>query len=107
MKRSTLIEVDLIIKIIKQNIGFENKLTRFRNCPETEVACKYPKTFFKTQISEIFVEYEKGFDMKTGKININSAQPYQNGKDQRSYIPVTFYKKKEIIKCYWDTILIR
>ena len=54
-----------------------------------EVACKYPKPLFKTQNSEIFVEYDNSFDMKTGKLNIDAAHPYQNGKDEKSYIPVT------------------
>ena len=57
-----------------------------------EVACKYPKPLFKTQNSEVFVEYDNSFDMKTGKLNIDAAHPYQNGKDEKSYIPVTFHK---------------
>ena len=58
----------------KQSNGFrnvhdiENKLTRFQIYQETEFACKYRKPLYKTQYSEILVEYEKGFDMTTGKI---------------------------------------
>ena len=45
----------------------ENKITHFQIYQETEFACKYRNPFYKTQYSEIFVEYEKGFDMTTGK----------------------------------------
>ena len=54
------------------NINFiENKLTRFQIYPETELACKWNTPLYKTQYSEVFVEYEKGFDMNTGKLIIN------------------------------------
>ena len=43
----------------------ENKLTRFQIYPETEIACKYNKPIYKTQYSEILVEYKSGFDMNT------------------------------------------
>ena len=36
--------------------------------PETELACIYTKPLFKTQYSELLLEYENGFDMKTGKL---------------------------------------
>ena len=48
----------------------ENKLTRFHIYQETEFACKYRNPIYKTQYSEILVEYEKGFEMTTGKINL-------------------------------------
>ena len=48
----------------------ENKLTRFQLYQETEFACKYSNPLYKTQYSEILVEYEKGFDMTTGKKNL-------------------------------------
>ena len=35
----------------------ENKLTRFQIYPETEFSCKYNKPIYKTQYSEILVEY--------------------------------------------------
>ena len=41
----------------------ENNLTRFQVYPETELACKYKMPIYKTQYSEILVEYENGFDM--------------------------------------------
>ena len=50
------------------NRNIENKLTRFQIYQETELACKYRNPLHKTQYSEILVEYEKGFDMTTGKV---------------------------------------
>ena len=41
----------------------ENKLTHFQIYTETELASKNNKPFYKTQYSEILVEYEDGFDM--------------------------------------------
>ena len=52
----------------------ENKLTRFQIYHETEFACKYSNPLYKTQYSEILVEYEKGFDMTTGKKNLTLMQ---------------------------------
>ena len=46
----------------------KNTLTRFQIYPETELACKYKKPIYKTQYSEILVEYEHGFDMNTGHL---------------------------------------
>ena len=46
----------------------------------------------RTQYSEILVEYEKGFDMTTGKVKID---PYATGhplNEGTSYIPVNFEK---------------
>ena len=51
--------------------NIENKLTRFQIYQETELACKYRNPLHRTQYSEILVEYEKGFDMTTGKIKID------------------------------------
>ena len=39
----------------------ENKLPRFQIYQETEFACKYRNPLYKTQYSEILVEYEKRF----------------------------------------------
>ena len=50
--------------------NIENKLTRFQINQETEIACKYRNPLYKTQYSEILVEYEKCFDMTTGKKNL-------------------------------------
>ena len=51
--------------------NIENKLTRFQIYQETELACKYRNPLHRTQYSEILVEYEKGFDMTTGKVKID------------------------------------
>ena len=56
--------------------NIENKLTRFQIYQETELACKYRNPLHRTQYSEILVEYEKGFDMTTGKVKID---PYATG----------------------------
>ena len=48
----------------------ENKLTRFQIYQETEFACKYSNPLYNTQYFEILVEYERGFDMTTGKKNL-------------------------------------
>ena len=50
--------------------NIENNLTRFQIYQETEIACKNRNPLYKTQYSEILVEYEKGFDMTTGKITL-------------------------------------
>ena len=71
--------------------GIENKLTLFQMHPETELACKYKNPRYKTQNSEIFVEYEKCFDMNKGKLIINpNPTHYISNHDENSYIPVTF-----------------
>ena len=74
--------------------NIENKLTRFQIYQETELACKYRNPLHKTQYSEVLVEYEKGFDMTTGKIKIDpyaTSHPINEG---TSYIPVNFQKSK-------------
>ena len=68
----------------------ENKLTRFQIYPETEFACKYRNPLYKTQYSEILVEYEKGFDMTTGKMKFNPYTTSHPIKAGTSYIPVNF-----------------
>ena len=71
----------------------ETKLKRFQIYPETELACKYKTPLYETQKSEILVEYEKSFDMNTGKLIIypNLAH-YNSNPDENSYIPVTLLK---------------
>ena len=51
--------------------NIENKLTRFQIYPETELACKNKKSIYKTQYSEILVEYEHGFDLNTGHLIVD------------------------------------
>ena len=70
----------------------ENKLTRFQIYQETEIACKYRNPLYKTQYSEILVEYEKGFDMTTGKIKIDPYATVHPLNEGTSYIPVNFQK---------------
>ena len=78
----------------KNIYDIEKKLTRFQVYQETEFACKYRNPLYKTQYSEILVEYEKGFDMTTGKIKIDpyaTSHPINEG---TSYVPVNVYKSK-------------
>ena len=56
--------------------------------PKTEIACKYNKPLYRTQYSEIFVEYENGFDMKTGKLIIHPMATSRSYTDENSYVPV-------------------
>ena len=70
----------------------ENKLTRFQIYQETEFACKYRYPLYKTQYSEILVEYEKGFDMTTEKIKFDSYATSHPINEGTSYIPVNFQK---------------
>ena len=70
----------------------ENKLTRFQIYHETEFACKYRNPLYRTQYSEMLVEYKKVFDMTTGKIKLDpyaSSHPFNEG---TSYVPVNLYK---------------
>ena len=84
----------------KQSTDFKNihdkekKLTRFQVYHETEFACKYSNPLYKTQYSEILVEYEKSFDMTTGKIKFDpyaTSHPINEG---TSYVPVNVHKSK-------------
>ena len=74
--------------------NIENKLTRFQIYQETELACKYRNPLHKTQYSELLVEYEKGFDMTTGKIKIDPYATSHPINKATSYIPVNFQKSK-------------
>ena len=67
-------------------------MTRFQICPETELACKYTKPLYKTQYSEILVENEEGFDMITGKLNIQIMATSHSTTDENPYVPVQFPK---------------
>ena len=72
----------------------ENKLTRFQVYQETEFACKYRNPLYKTHYSEILVEYEKGFDMTTGKTKFDPYAPSHPVNERTSYVPVNFQKSK-------------
>ena len=70
----------------------ENKLTRFQIYHETEFACKYRNPLYKTQNSETLVEYEKGFDMTTGKIKFDPYAKSHSINEGTSYVPVNLIK---------------
>ena len=72
--------------------NIEKKMTRFQIYPETELACKYTKPLYKTQYSEFPVEYEDGFDMKTGKLVIHQMGTSHSATDENSYVSVKFQK---------------
>ena len=70
----------------------ENKLTRFQSYNETEFACKYPNPLYKTQYSEIIVEYDEGFDPTTGKIKFDPYATHHPIIEVTSYIRVNLLK---------------
>ena len=70
----------------------ENKMTRFQIYPETELAGKYNKSLYKTQYSEVLVEYDDGFDMNTGKLKTHEMATSRSTTDEKSYVPVNFQK---------------
>ena len=73
--------------------GIENKLTPFQIYPETEFACKNKTPLFKTQFSQLLVEYEKGFKINSGKLIFNPNPTHCiSNHDENSNLPVTFLK---------------
>ena len=71
-------------------------MTRFQLYPERELAYKYNTPPYKSQYSEILVEYEQGFDMNKGKvITIQQATHHHLTNDENSYIPVHLLKNTE------------
>ena len=70
----------------------ENKLTRFQIHQETEFACKYRNPLYKTQHSEILVEYKKNFEMTIGKIKFDPYATSHHINEGTSYIAVNFQK---------------
>ena len=79
-------------KKIRNIHNIENKLTQFQIYPETELACKYNKPIYKTQYSEILVEYENGFDMKTGHLIVNPMATSHSLTDANPYVSKKFQK---------------
>ena len=73
---------------------YKNKLTPFQIYHETEFACIYRNPLYKTQYSEILVEYEKGFDMTNGKMKFNPYATSHPINEVTSYVPVNFLKSK-------------
>ena len=72
--------------------NIENKLTFFQIFHKTEFACKYKNPLYKTQYSEILVEYDEGVDMTTGKIKFDPYATHHLINEDRSYIPVNLRK---------------
>ena len=72
--------------------NIENKLTHFQLYPETDLACKYNKPLYKTQFSEILVEYENDFDMKTGNLIKHQIATHHSFTDENSYVSVKIQK---------------
>ena len=66
--------------------NIENKLTCFQKYSETELACKYNKPIYKTQYSEVLVEYKQGVDMITGKLLIHLHATHYSTSDENTYI---------------------
>ena len=75
--------------------NIENKLTRFRIYPETELACKYNKPLYKTQYSEILVKYKNGFDMNVSKLIMHQMATSHSSTDENSNVSVKFQKNAE------------
>ena len=67
-------------------------MTRFQIYHKTEFACKYKNPLYKTQYSEILVEYDEGFDMTTGKIKFDPYATHHLINEDTSYIPVSLRK---------------
>ena len=63
----------------------------------TELAYKYNKPLYKTQYSEILVEYEKGFNMNRGKLIKHSMATSYSITDESAYVPNQFLKNTERI----------
>ena len=72
--------------------NIENKLTQFQIYPETELACKYKKPNYKTQYSEVLVEYEHSFDMNTGNLIVDPMATFHSPTDGNPYVSVKFQK---------------
>ena len=67
-------------------------MTTFQIYPETELACKYTKPFYKPHYSENLVEYEDDFDMNTGNLILHEMATSRSTTDKNSYVPVQFQK---------------
>ena len=72
--------------------NIENKLTRFQIYHETEFECNYKNPLYKTQYSEILVEYDEGFHMTTGKTKFDPYEQHHLINEDTSYIPVNLRK---------------
>ena len=72
--------------------NIENKLTRFQKYHETNFACKYKNSLYKTQYSEILVEYDEGFHMTAGKIKFDPYATHHFINEDTSCIPMNLRK---------------
>ena len=72
--------------------NIENKLTRFQIYPETALACKYKKPIYKTQYSEILLEYQHGFDINTGHLIVDPMAKSHSLTDENPYVSLKFQK---------------
>ena len=70
----------------------EKKLTRFEIYSEAELACKYSKPLYKTQYSEILVEYENVFDLNIVNLIVHQMATSHSFTDENSYVSVKFQK---------------
>ena len=84
--------IDRLSTNLRNIHNIENKLTRFQVFHETEFACKYKNPLYKTQYSEILVEYDEGFDMTTGKKKFDPYAAHYLINEDTSYIPVNLRK---------------
>ena len=67
-------------------------MTSFQIYQETEFACKYKNPLYKTQYSEVLVEYDKGFDMISGKIKFDPYTASHLNNEGTPYVPVNLNK---------------
>ena len=70
----------------------KNKLTRFQIYQETDFVCRYRNPLYKTQSSEILVEYKQSFDMNTEKIIQDPHAIHHSPNEGTSYIPVNLLR---------------
>ena len=89
MKEILIERVQTQIKIRIYTV--KKKINSFSNSPWNLSSMQIPRTTFWAQYSDVFVEYEKGFDMKTGKIILDMADTKKTREDEESYIQVTFF----------------
>ena len=70
--------------------------TRFKDDIMIYKVRQYSALLYKIQHLEILVEYEKSFDIDTGKLIINPNPTHHiSNRDKHMYIPVTFLKKTQ------------
>ena len=76
-------------QIFSSNVFFQKHIFKF-TLQQNSLASKLHH-FIKHNIRK-FLSNTKSFHMKTGKLIINQAQPYQSRNDENSYSPVTILK---------------